>query len=183
MLASGADVKGPFLLGICLALAAASCGGGGTPQEQPGPGRQPPPGGGTAPATPTVLEVAGGQTVTAVDVFVAPATAGAPDAQVLGAAEFDARTASNTGAVVRRGGSWDVLVFGPGLSGDMQVRISGPADIEIRDVHGIESTMGTPGLEFTAVVAGNAALGARTVVLQNAAGAVTTFTGGLEVAP
>ena len=72
---------------------------------------------------------------------------------------------------------------GPGLSGDMKVTIRGPADIDIAELTSITSTTGTAGLSFIAVANSNAALGARTVILQNAKGDVTTFTGGLEVVP
>jgi hypothetical protein len=65
----------------------------------------------------------------------------------------------------------------------MQISIRGPNDISISQVTTIKSTTNTPGVSFVAVVSPTAALGARTVVLQNAQGDVTTFTGGLEVAP
>jgi hypothetical protein len=38
-------------------------------------------------------------------------------------------------------------------------------------------------MSFRVLVASDAALGARTVLLKNTAGAVTAFTGGLEVVP
>jgi hypothetical protein len=65
----------------------------------------------------------------------------------------------------------------------MQVTIRGPADITVSNIVSITSTNNTPGISFVAVVGANAALGARTVVLQNTQGDVTTFTGGLEVVP
>jgi hypothetical protein len=65
----------------------------------------------------------------------------------------------------------------------MQVIIRGPADTSISDITTIKSTSGTSGLSFIAVASPTAALGARTVFLQNSQGDVTTFTGGLEVAP
>ena len=61
--------------------------------------------------------------------------------------------------------------------------IRGPSDITIASINAITSTTSTPGITFMATVAPNAALGARTVVLQNAKGDITTFTGGLEVLP
>jgi hypothetical protein len=92
-------------------------------------------------------------------------------------------SAFNTGDVIHRGTTMRVVMFGAGLAGDMQVTILGPNDIQISNVTGITATDNTPGISFTAAVAGNAALGARTVVLQTTSGNITAFTGGLEVAP
>jgi len=91
--------------------------------------------------------------------------------------------AFNTGATIAQGATMRVLLFGPGLSGSMQVSITGPADITVSNVQTIKATDGTPGIAFMAAAAPNAALGGRTVVLQTANGDVTTFTGGLEVVP
>jgi hypothetical protein len=76
-----------------------------------------------------------------------------------------------------------VILFGPGLNGQMQVNIAGPADITVSSITGIQATDNTPGISFMATAKPNAALGARTVFLQNTNGDVTTFTGGLEVVP
>jgi hypothetical protein len=69
----------------------------------------------------------------------------------------------------------------------MQVMVRGPSDIQIdpKSIVGIRSTdtPPVPGISFTVTVAANAALGARTVVLQASNGDITTFTGGLEVVP
>jgi hypothetical protein len=92
-------------------------------------------------------------------------------------------SAYNTGDVIHRGQTARILLFGPALSGDMQIVIRGPSDISISQVTGIQSTNSIPGVSFVAVVSPTAALGARTVVLQNSQGDITTFTGGLEVAP
>jgi hypothetical protein len=111
----------------------------------------------------------------------APASNPAPNAQALGATTDSHGTAENTGTIVTRGSTVTVLLFGPGLSGSMQVTISGPSDIAISQIHGIQSTTGVPGIAFQAVVAANAAVGARTVFLQSANSDITTFTGGLEI--
>jgi hypothetical protein len=92
-------------------------------------------------------------------------------------------SAYNTGDIIHRGQTARVLLFGTALSGDMQVVIRGPSDIAVSQIVSIQSTNNTPGLSFVATVSPTAALGARTVVLQTAQGDVTTFTGGLEVAP
>jgi len=141
--------------------------------------------GGGSPATANSVTVAAGQTATGVDIAVfAPASSPAPNAQNLGVAPLTGTgTATNTGDVIHRGQTARVLLFGPGLTGDMQVTIRGSADIAISNVHSITSTDTTPGIAFNAVVTPDAALGARTVVLQNAKGDITTFTGGLEVVP
>jgi hypothetical protein len=134
---------------------------------------------------PSVVNVAAGQTVGSVDIAVSSAQASpAPNAQDLGvAAMTGTASAFNTGDIIHRGHTARVLLFGPALSGDMQITIRGPNDISISQVTSINSTTNTPGVSFVAVVSPTAALGARTVVLQNTRGDVTTFTGGLEVAP
>jgi hypothetical protein len=91
--------------------------------------------------------------------------------------------AANTGDTIHRGSAMRVLLFGPGLNSAMQVTVAGPKDITITNMQSITATDNTPGVAFTASVAGNAALGARTVYLRNTNGDVTSFTGGLEVIP
>jgi hypothetical protein len=92
-------------------------------------------------------------------------------------------SASNTGGVIHRGNTMRVILFGPGLNGQMQVSIGGPADVTVSNIAGIQATDNTPGISFMATAKANAALGARTVFLLNTSGDVTTFTGGLEVVP
>jgi hypothetical protein len=65
----------------------------------------------------------------------------------------------------------------------MSVSVSGPADISVSNIQDIMSTTNVPGVSFTATVDANAALGARTVVLQATNNDITTFAGGLEVVP
>jgi len=145
----------------------------------------PPSGGASPPATASVVTVGGGQSATSIDIAVsAPASSPAPNAQNLGVADITGPgSATNTGDVIRRGQTARILLFGPGLTGDMQVVIRGPADIVVSNVHAITATHNTPGIAFNAVVAPDAAVGSRTVVLQNSKGDITTFTGGLEVVP
>ncbi len=137
------------------------------------------------PSTANLVTVAAGQTAGSIDVVVsAPAASPAPNAQDLGVAALTGSgTAMNTGDIIHRGKTARILLFGPGLAGDMQISIRGPADITISNIQSITATDGTPGVQFTAVAAPDAALGARTVVLQSSKGDITTFTGGLEVAP
>lgn len=178
-------------LGISIAfcLLLAGCGGrsssnttsnGGT--NNPAPTNS---GGGVTLNAPTVVDVGQGQTASGVDIAVAAPTASpAPNAQNLGVNTPTGRaSASNTGGVIHRGASMRIILFGPGLNGQMKVTIGGPGDITVSNVAGITATDNTPGLAFTALAGGNAALGARTVFLQNTSGDVTTFTGSLEVVP
>jgi hypothetical protein len=131
---------------------------------------------------PTVVNLAGGQAASGMDIAVSlPASSPPPNAQALGATTSSAGSANNTGTIVSRGSTVTVLLFGPGLSSSMQVSISGPSDIGISQIRGVQSTTGIPGIAFQAAIASNAALGARTVILQATNGDVTTFTGGLEI--
>ncbi len=172
-----------FLLALML-----GCGGTAATPVTRVPASTPPAGTSNTPTTvsaPNVVTVAAGQTASDIDIAVsAVAGSPAPNAQDLGVAALTGPgSAANTGAVIHRGQTGRVLLFGPGLSADMVVTIRGPNDITVSDVNTISSTTGTPGLAFVAAVGGNAALGARTVVLQTSKGDVTTFTGGLEVVP
>lgn len=134
-------------------------------------------------AGPSVISVNGN--ATGVDINVVPPSGTAPNALVLGLAPLgnNGGSADNTGAQIHRGSGMQVLMFGPGLSGTAQVQLSGPQDDAISNVTSISSTDNTPGIEFELDVNGNAALGARTVILTDSRNNVTTFTGGLEVIP
>jgi len=154
-----------------------ACGGGsgGSTSSGGGGGNG---GGGGAVGQATIISVSGGQTTTGVDIAVAsPASSPTPNAGSLGTGN----TASNTGATISQGTTATVLLFGPGLSGNMQVTISGPGDITVTNIQSITATDNTPGVSFSAAVAGNAALGARTVLLRDSKNDITSFTGGLEV--
>jgi hypothetical protein len=149
--------------------------------NNPNPNPSPPPSTGGVNA-PTVVNLAGGQAASGIDIAVSlPASGTPPNAQALGATTSSGGSADNTGTIVSRGSTVTVLLFGPGLSSSMQVSISGPSDIGISQIRSIQSTTGIPGIAFQAAIAGNAALGARTVILQATNGDITTFTGGLEV--
>lgn len=134
---------------------------------------------------PALVDVSRGPSATGIDITVAsPVASPAPNAQDLGSNTTTARqAASNTGGTIRRGSTMRVILFGPGLGGQMQVRISGPSDITVSGITSIQASDNTPGIAFMAAATGNAALGARTVYLQNSSGDVTSFTGGLEVIP
>jgi hypothetical protein len=135
-------------------------------------------GGGGTVSQPVIIDVSGGQTASGVDIAVAsPASSPTPNAENLGTGN----SASNTGTTISQGTTATVLLFGPGLNGNMQVTISGPGDIAVTNIQSITSTDNTPGISFTAAVASNAALGARTVLLRNSKDDITSFTGGLEV--
>jgi hypothetical protein len=167
-----------FLFVPLLSLLLAGCGGGGSSSSNPGGGGG---GGGSgALSTAVPVTVTGGQAASSVDISVAsPASNPAPNATSIGLGT----SAANTGTVISRGSAQTVILFGPGLSGSMQVSITGPGDIAISGIHSITATDNTPGVSFTAPVDSNAALGARTVILQATNDDVSTFTGGLEIIP
>ncbi len=171
------------LLPLCALLA---CGGGGGGSINGGSGG----GGGSgctnaAPVAANPVTVVAGQTTSATDIAVACQAANpTPNAEDLGVGvTINGTTASNTGAQIHQGATMTVILFGPGLTSNMTITISGPADIVISNEQAITSTDKTPGVAFTAVVSPTAALGARTVILQGPQNDVTTFTGGLEVIP
>jgi hypothetical protein len=160
----------PFLLSLLVGCSGVSNGGTTTG----GGGSS----GGGAVGQPVIIGVSGGQTTSGVNIAVAsPASSPTPNAENLGTGN----SASNTGATISQGTTATVLLFGPGLNGNMQVTISGPGDIAISNIQGITSTDNTPGISFTVAVAGNAALGARTILLRDSKDDITSFTGGLEV--
>ena len=137
-------------------------------------------GGGGALSSAVPITVTSGQASSGADItVVAPASSPAPNAQVIGLGT----SASNTGTAISRGTTQTVLLFGPGLSGSMKVSLTGPTDVTISNIQSITATDKTPGVSFTAAVDSNAALGARTVVLQTTNNDVTTFSGGLEIVP
>jgi hypothetical protein len=175
-----------LLLPICALLACGGGGGGGN--NSVGSGGT----GGTgactsnaAPAAPNVVTVAAGQTTSGTDVSVAcQASNPTPNAEDIGVGtSVNTATASNSGAQIAQGTTMTVILFGPGLSGNMTVTISGPNDITVSNPTTIKATDNTPGIAFTAVVSPTAALGGRTVFLQDSNNDVTAFTGGLEVIP
>lgn len=177
-------------LGIAVTILAvagwSACGGGGGSTSASG-GGTPSGGGGTtntggAVITPTIVSVGSGQTTQGVDILV-PGTVSALNADALGVASTTSSggTAFNTGAIVGRGSSVRVLIFGKGLSGNTQVSISGPNDITVSNPQTIKATDNTPGVAFTIAVSATADVGARTVILRDAADNIATFTGGLEV--
>ncbi len=175
------------LLTFCLAMLFA-CGGGTGSSQTSGGGAPPTPGGGSGGAPPPssgAVTVVAGQTLSGVDIAVnSPASNPQPNAEMIGTAtSLNGATATNTGTTIHQNSTMIVLLFGPGLSGNMQISVTGPNDITVSNPQSITATDGTPGVAFTAAVAANAALGARTVVLQNSSKDITTFTGGLEVIP
>lgn len=158
-----------------------ACGGGGGSATPRGTTDSSSSGSGSPPGQFVTVSVASGQTSTGVDITVpAPAASPAPNAEDLG---VGGSTAFGTGAQIHQGQTTSVLLFGPGLSGSMTVRFSGPSDITASNISAIRATDGTPGIQFTAAVTSGAALGGRTVLLTNSQNDITAFSGGLEVVP
>jgi hypothetical protein len=152
-----------------------------TSSTNPAPVPAPP----SSTGSPTTISLAPGQNVTAANITVTPlVSATPPNAQDLGVNPVSGLgMAVNTGGAIHRGSTMRILLFGPGLTGDMKVSIAGPQDINVGALQPVQATDNTPGVAFVATVAGNAAPGARTVYLKAANGDVTSFTGGLEVIP
>ena len=174
---------------LFLTAALLGCGGN---ASSPGPStappvssNNPPPGSGSPASSPNIVQLAAGQTAAGADITVtASSSSTALNARNLGVApQTGQASASNTGATIHRGSTMRVLLFGSGLGADTQVSIRGPNDIQVSPVTAITATDNVPGISFLATVASDAALGCRTVALQNAKGDITTFTGGLEVVP
>jgi hypothetical protein len=170
-----------WILPLCLALAT-GCGGGSSSSSSTGNGGGTTGGSGSsgpvAAATPVV--VGAGQNVTGVNIAVStPASNPTPNAESIGVGN----SATNAGTTIHQGQSATVILFGPGLSGNMQVSVTGPNDVTISNPQTIMSTTNTPGISFTAAAGSNASLGARTVILEDPKQDITTFTGGLEVVP
>jgi hypothetical protein len=135
-------------------------------------------------SAPVVVTVAGGATASGVDITVVGAAGTNPNAEVLGVAPVGAAgSAINTGDTIQRGTTMKVLLFGAGLTGSLEVIVSGPQDFTISNVRNITATDNTPGVAFDLSVNSNAALGARTVLLKASDNDITAFTGGLEVVP
>ena len=179
-----------LLLSLTLAvtLLSLACGGGSnntsktTPNNPPPPSSPPPPSnpGPQNLGAPNVVSLTAGGTASAVDITVAsPATN--PVINALNLGTTTAGFASNTGATVQRGLTQGIILFGPGVSGDLSVTVSGPGDITVSNVRTIKSTNGTSGIAFDAKIPADAAPGARTVFLRSSNNDITAFTGGLEI--
>jgi hypothetical protein len=155
-----------------------ACGGGGGTSSNGGGG------GGGAPGSPSLVTVAARVTASGINIsVVSPQSNPTPNAKFLGV-NFAQGGATVTGDTVSRGqGTATVTMYGPGLTSGMKVSITGPADIMVGSLTAITAQDGTPGVQFAITLTNSTALGARTVVMQDAKNDVTTFSGGLEVVP
>jgi D-arabinose 1-dehydrogenase-like Zn-dependent alcohol dehydrogenase len=112
-----------------------------------------------------------------------PASSPTPNAIGIGvSSSLTTWTITDTAATIQQGTTQYVLLAGQGLNANMTVTISGPGDITVSNVQAISSS-GTPIIAFSANVSNSAALGARTVILQDTNNDITTFAGSLEVIP
>jgi hypothetical protein len=166
-----------------------ACGGGGGSKSSGNSGGTvtPPTTGGTGSssaglAPPVPVSVSAGAPTSGISITV-PSGTPALNAEVLGVTPLNSSggSASNTGGVIQRGSQGAVLLFGKGLNANLTVSVFGPNDLSISNIRAIKSTTGTPGVQFTVTVNSDAIPCARTVVLQDSQGNVTTFTGGLEI--
>jgi len=138
-------------------------------------------GGGGGVTTPTPVSVAAQQNTPGINITVAaPASNPTPNIEFLGVDSNGA--AFPTGGILSQGeGNATVLLFGPGISSSMQASFSGPGDLTVSSIQSVTATDGTPGLQLSVAASGAAALGARTLILQDSNQDITTFSGGVEV--
>ena len=162
---------GVFVTGGC----ATSNGGGGGNLGQGG-------GGGGAVLAPVPVAVVANQTAIANIAVVAPVSGTPPNVQAVGV-DSNGFAFATGGTATQGEAAGIVTLFGPGITSGMNVSFSGPADITVTNTHTVTATDGTPGLQFNIAVASTAALGARTLILQNSSNDITTFTGGIEIIP
>ena len=161
---------GVFVSGGC----ASSNGGGGGHLGQGG--------GGGAVLAPVPVAVQANQTAIANIAVIAPVSPTPPNVQAVGVDSNGFAFA--TGGTAHQGEAAGVLtLFGPGITSDMTASFSGPSDITVSNISPVTATDGTPGLQFDIAVASTAALGARTLILQNTNNDITTFAGGIEIIP
>ena len=164
---------------LCTISVLAACGGSSSTTSSGGGG-----GGGGAPGSPSLVTVSAGANASGINIsVVSPQSTPTPNAKFLGV-NLAQGGATVTGDTVSRGqGNATVTMFGPGLSSSMKVSITGPGDITVGTLTAVTAQDGTPGVQFPITLTNSSALGARTVVMQNAKNDVTTFSGGLEVVP
>lgn len=186
-----AEVSVPRLLLtfiVVLTILTVACGGGGSSStsnntpSNPSPPSNPPPPSNPGPqnlGAPNVITVAAGATASG-DITVASPVSN-PVINALNLGTTAAGFASNTGVAVQRGSTQGIILFGPGISGDLTVMLSGPSDITVSNPRTIKSTNGTSGIAFDVNIPANAAPGARTVFLRSNNNDITAFAGGLEV--
>jgi hypothetical protein len=138
--------------------------------------------GGGAVNPPVAVSVSAGQTASGINITVpGPASNPTPNATLVGA---DGIHAFSSGDILHQNRTATVIIAGTGLNTSMKASFSGPADITIGPLQSVtfQGGKGT-GLSFPATIGPNAALGARTLILQDAKNDITTFAGGLEVVP
>jgi hypothetical protein len=155
-----------------------ACGGSGSSSSSSGGG------GGGALGSPMLVTLSAGSTASGTNIgVVAPQVSPIPNAQFLGVNLAQGGAAVTGDTVSRAQGAATVTMFGAGLSSSMKVSITGPNDITVGTLTAVTAQDGTPGVQFPITLTGSSALGARTVVMQDAKNDVTTFAGGLEVVP
>ena len=118
-------------LAIAALIVLAACGG--TTGSSTSVGAQGRTANSSSPGQYTAVGVTSGTSTTGVDIGVTAPVGTAPNAQSLGSS-VAGNYAFGTGAQIRPGETSTVFLFGAGLSGNMQVRISGPSDINVSNI-------------------------------------------------
>ncbi|MGH9528446.1 MAG: hypothetical protein ACRD2S_00840 [Terriglobales bacterium] len=181
-----------FVLPVCLSLLI-GCGGpagcpggvfvtGGCASSNGGGGGNLGQGGGGTVIAPVPVTVQANQTAIANIAVVAPVSGTPPNVQAVGV-DSNGFAFATGGTAVQGEAAGVVTLFGPGITSDMTASFSGPSDIIITNINPVTATDGTPGLQFDIAVANTAALGSRTLILQNSNNDITTFAGGIEIIP
>ena len=133
-------------------------------------------------ASPQTVAVIAGQETSGVNIDVSPLT---PTLQLI--AVGIGNTAGSIGVTVNQGNTYSLLLVGNGLVSGTFYAVSGnPSDVQVTQPTGSDFGETTDNPPFPAVnvsirVSGNAALGARNIMVTNPAGELSVFVGGLLI--
>lgn len=183
-----------LLAAVLLFGVTAGCGGGGSagPVSSTGSAQNSNQSSGTIPgggvtnpggillAAPTPVTVAANQNTIAVDIEV-PGPASTINVTGVSITEplVGQTYARSTGVGVRQGNQYWLWLIGSGITPSLTLSFSGPADIAVGGP--VLATQGCPGAIYPITVSAGAALGARSIILQDASSNLTTLAGALEV--
>jgi hypothetical protein len=136
--------------------------------------------GGILLAAPTPVTVAANQNTIAVDIQV-PAVASTINVTgvAITAPLVNQTYARSAGVGVRQGNQYWLWIIGSGITPSLTLSFSGPADITVGGP--VLATQGCLGAIYPITVSAGAALGARSIILQDANSNLATLAGALEV--